>query len=220
MITDKNRARLDGRRDIDYRVITAMAERCPTLEVEAYASASDLKLRRNRITEPTDGHLAAHYRTTHKIPTLVGPGQFAPETVIRIDAEVAGYPSTPPASWVLTKTPWSPHFRAESICIGQIWEAPENVLLGHMVRHHARLLNWHEIARGGGYVGWNGAAIEYHRKHYGTRPLNDVRYPEIPEDIAFGIASPVAADLFGEGGRQGGAVLLGEMFEGFERSAK
>ena len=34
MITDDKRARLNGRRELDYRVNRAMAQRCPVLEVD------------------------------------------------------------------------------------------------------------------------------------------------------------------------------------------
>ncbi|WP_354699932.1 hypothetical protein DSM112329_00190 [Paraconexibacter sp. AEG42_29] len=207
MLTDQKL--LAGRRRLDFDVNKAMADRCPLLELEAYASSSDLQARRNEITDPAQGHRASHYRATFKIPTLVGPGKFVDETVIHIDAEVAGYPRTPPASWVLTQTPYSPHFRQGTVvCIGEIWDAPDSVLMGHVIRHHARLLNWHEVARGGGYAGWNGAAIAYHRKTYGTRPLNDgLQYPMIPEDVAYGIVEGTATeiedvDLFGDVTRQ------------------
>ena len=219
MITDDKRARLNGRRELDYRVNRAMAQRCPVLEVEAYASASDLQARSNQITDASRAHRAAHYRVRYVIPTLVGPGEFADETIIHIDGEFSGYPEMPPASWVLTKIPYSPHFRAGTvICIGTIWDAPGSVLMAHVIRHHARLLNWHEVARGGGYVGWNGDAIAYHRSTYGTRPLDpDVQYPEIPQDIAFGLAPDHVAtsdrDLFGDFARAGGdPVQVNDLF--------
>jgi hypothetical protein len=227
MITNQNRARLEGRRALDYRVNMAMAERCPLLEVEAYASASDLKARRNKITDVAQAHRAAHYWTKYKIPTLVGPGRFVDETIIHVDGEVSGYPTTPPASWVLTQIPYSPHFRAGTVvCIGTIWDAPESVLMGHVIRHNARLLNWHEVARGGGYVGWNGEAIAYHRKHYGTKPLNDgIQYPEIPEDVAFGIEGTavevVDFDLFGDTSRQGARpIAIDDLFAAEGRGAR
>jgi hypothetical protein len=207
MITNQSRARLEARLAFDYVVVMAMADRCPLLDVEAYGSKPDLEARSNQITDPSQGHRATHYRTTHRIPTLIGPGTFADETVIHVDAEVAGYPNKAPASWVLTAIPYSPHFRAGTvICIGEIWDAPERVLLAHVIRHHARLLNWHEEARGGGYVGWNGAAIAYHRKHYGARPLNEgIQYPEIPADVAYGIDGTATEvedfDLFDDIGR-------------------
>ncbi|MEV6633553.1 hypothetical protein AB0M54_22670 [Actinoplanes sp. NPDC051470] len=53
--------------------------------------------------------------------------------------------------------------------------------LGHLVMHITRMLNWDEKGRGGGYVGWNGEAIKYHRKHYGDRPLDpSIVYPRLP----------------------------------------
>jgi hypothetical protein len=211
-----------GRRVLDFRVLTAMGERCPLIDVEAYASAGDLRARRNRITDPASAHRAAHYRIAYRIKTLTGPGRFADETVIHIDAETANYPFTAPASWVLTEVPYSPHFKAGTVvCIGDLWDPSGRTLLGHLVRHHAKLLNWDERARGGGYVGWNGAAIAYHRSKYGSKPLTPgVAYPEIPEDVAYGIAAEateVADDLFGGAARRGRPAAPSGLFAGAGR---
>lgn len=226
MLTTDQRARLRGRRTFDFNVIQAMATRCQTIEVNAYQSAADLKAQRNVITDEAHGHEAKHYWVKYKIPTLIGPGKFADETIIHIDSEVAGYPEKAPASWVLTTMPYSPHFmKGAVVCIGEIWDQPDKVLLAHVVRHHARLLNWAEVARGGGYVGWNGAAIDYHKKHYGTKPLNPgIQYPELPEDIVYGIDSTavevVDFDLFGEVSRQSGAPALDDLFAAQGRASR
>jgi len=69
------------------------------------------------------------------------------------------------------------------VCIGdELWKNQRGyVTLGHLVMHIARMLNWDEKGRGRGYVGWNAKAIEYHRKHYGDRPLDSaIVYPRLP----------------------------------------
>lgn len=226
MITNEQRARVRGRRVFDFTVIKAMAERCPTIEAKVYRSASDLKAQRNEITDAGQGQEATHYWVKYKIPTLVGPGKFVDETIIHIDSEVAGYPDTAPASWVLTKMPYSPHFMTGAVvCIGDVWDKPDKVLLAHIVRHHARLLNWAEVARGGGYVGWNAAAIDYHKKHFGSRPLNaGIRYPELPEDIVYGVDSTavevVDFELFGDVSRHSGGGAMDDLFASHGRGTQ
>lgn len=219
---------LKGRRVLDFDVLTAMSDRCAIVAVEAYASGSDLRARRNRITDRAAADRARHYRVIYRIRTLVGAGRYTDETHIHIDTEVSNFPYQEPASWVLTQTPWSPHFKTGAVvCTGDHWKADGHTLLGHLVRHHAKLLNWDEKARGGGYRGWNGAAIDWHRRHYGDKPLaQGLRYPEIPVDIAYGLASGPAeeagADLFGGGGRNGmvTTVANGAVDDLFQRSGR
>lgn len=215
---------LDSRRRLDFAVLKTMDERCDCISVEAYATASDLRARQNRITRTEDSHRARHYLIIYAIKTLIGPGKFIDQTRIHVDTEVANYPFQEPASWVLSTTPWSPHFLTGApVCTGDHWERSGRSLLGHLVRHHAKILNWDEKARGGGYRGWNGEAIAWHRKHYGSKPLSDgLRYPEIPVDIAYGLgATGAEAELFGATSRTGtprlGKAAASPLFEGATR---
>jgi hypothetical protein len=221
---------LRGRRVLDYRVAIAMGERCEVISVEAYTTATDLRARRNPITGPDGGPRALHYLVTYRIKTLVGPGQFANETRIHVDTEITNYPFKEPASWVLSQTPWSPHFKTGAVvCTGDHWKPSGESLLGHLIRHHAKLLNWDEVARGGGYVGWNGAAIAWHKKHYGDKPLTaELDYPEIPADIAYGVEETTdgeAEGLFGQTARHGTLVADGippdhDLFAGSGRRSR
>jgi hypothetical protein len=100
--------------------------------------------------------------------------------------------------------PWTPHFQQGAVvCIGDLWdEETGKTLLGHLVRHHARLLNWDERARGNGYVGWNGAAIAWHRQHYGAEPLTPgLSYPELPSKLVYGIEDKPRFAVAGRGRR-------------------
>ena len=177
----------------DFLACTEMARRSNLLTLEAYASPGDLRARKHAITDPANGHRAVHYLAIyHPLKTLRGAGQFMDSTTIHIDVLAnANYPFSPPASWVIGPMPWSPHFKQGTvICIGDLWDVRGTTLLAHLVRHHARLLNWDERARGGGYVGWNGEAIAWHRKHYGDRPLTDgLVYPELPTEVVYGVES-------------------------------
>jgi hypothetical protein len=217
---------LRSRRMLDYRVLVAMDAQCDTIEVEAYTTAPDLRMRHNRIVDASAGHRALHYRVIYRIKTLIGPGQFSDETTIHVDTEVGNYPFDEPASWVLSKIPWSPHFKTGTVvCTGDHWQRSGKSLLGHLVRHHARLLNWDEVARGGGYVGWNGEAIEWHRKHYGDKPLTpDLAYPELPAEITHAVEQSDPNELFGGASRSGavssGAHADAELFAGMGRRSR
>ncbi|MFC4588239.1 hypothetical protein [Sphaerisporangium corydalis] len=175
-------AELARRRKFDYEILRDM--RCPSFDFEAYRTGGDLERRANRVTDAQAGS-AGRYRLKLRIPTLIGPGKWAQETIIGVNVDVADYPRAEPATWVISHpVPWSPHFRAGSpVCIGEeFWQAREgHVTLGHLVVHIARMLNWDEKGRGGGYVGWNAKAIEYHQTHYGGRPLDSALvYPVLP----------------------------------------
>lgn len=174
----------------DYRVVRHMNG--SIFDAEAYATTDDLAHRRDPITGD-EGEQAKKYRVRFRVPTLIGPGSFAPETEIGFDLGVREYPTAEPLTWVLSDhLPFSPHFKAGApICLGEIWaEARGHMLLGSLLVHVARLLNWDEVARGGGYVGWNRAAIAYHAEHFRGRPLNpDLRYPSLPLELTHGLSS-------------------------------
>jgi hypothetical protein len=60
------------------------------------------------------------------------------------------------------------------------------MLLGELIVHIAKLLNFDEVARGGGYVGYNGEAIEYWKTDLEYLPITpNLPYPELPHDMLF-----------------------------------
>ncbi len=176
---------LRSRLALDWRVIEAMA--CPTFVGHAYATRADLDTDHNRITSADDGHRARFYRLVFNVPTLAKGGALTPRTDVGVDLGVAGYPIAEPTSWCLTSpSPWSPHFEPNSgsICTGTMWQTGDGEqLLGHLVVHIARLLNWQEDVRGGrpSYNGYNAGSIDHWLDRYQARPLNpELRYPVLP----------------------------------------
>lgn len=173
------------RLEFDHRIITAMSASSDLLSFQAFATISDL-----RAGKIDHGNAPGAYKVTFNIPTLIGEGgkdgkgQFAQETSMAIDLRTVGYPIQPPNVTVLSEIPYSPHFRQNSpVCIGpEAWaQRAGHVTLGHLIVHLSKLLNWDEEMRGGGYQGWNGAAIAFHKRVYGERPLNEaIVYPALP----------------------------------------
>lgn len=180
---------LKSRLRLDFQVFQRMQGTIFT--GEAYRSKVDLDGRRNPITSVDQGHLATKYRVDFHVKTLIGPGRFANLTTIGVDLEVGNYPNAEPATWVITKpVPYSPHFKeGYPVCLGETWERSKGwMLLGQLLVHTAKLLNWDEIGRGGGYAGWNRAAIDHHQQVYHGRPITpDLVYPMVPPEF-YGIA--------------------------------
>lgn len=181
---------LKSRLRLDFQVFQRMQGTVFT--GEAYRTTEDLNSKRNPITAGDQGHLATKYRVDFHVKTFISKGKFSTLTSIGFDLEVGNYPNTEPATWVITKpVPYSPHFKeGYPVCIGETWQRGNGrMLLGHLLIHIAKLLNWDELARGGGYQGWNGEAIEYHQQAYGGRPLTEnLPYPMIPAEF-FGVQS-------------------------------
>lgn len=171
------------RREFEYRVLDSM--RCPTFDFEAYADDEQLSRGQSPITNVNQASQAVAYRFLLSVPTLVGERHLAPQTEIGVNLDQPDYPIAAPRTWVISDpVPWSPHFRKGApVCIGpEFWQRKQgHVTLGHLAQHLARLLNWDEKGRGPGYVGWNGAAIAYHQRTYGGKPLDPcVIYPMVP----------------------------------------
>jgi hypothetical protein len=189
---------LHQRLRLDYRIAMRMAGttqgagRKAVLELTAYRSGDDLNAKRHAITSDAEGHLATQYRAVYHIKTLSGPDRYCDETVVHIDLLANGnYPYSEPGRWVLSRPmPWSPHVKeGNPICIGEIWvNAHGQILLGHLLIHIAKLLNFDEVARGGGYRGWNLDAITFWKKRLNERPITPaLLYPALPLDLTHGL---------------------------------
>jgi hypothetical protein len=175
---------------LDYKAVMRMQR--PTMQVTAYRSVDDVKARRRPITAEADGHLATHYLAEYRMRTLSGPDRYFDRTLVHFDLLANGnYPFSEPSCWVLSSPmPWSPHFKEGfPICLGEIWrEANAKILLGHLLIHIAKLLNFDEVARGGGYQGWNPEAIQYWRERLHERPVTPgFVYPVLPFDVVHGL---------------------------------
>lgn len=174
---------LANRLRFDHRILTDM--RCPTFAFESYRTSWDLDRRSGAIDAGGETGEARKYRFILRVPTLISPTEWAPETEIGVDVDVNDYPGRPPNTFVLSPhIPWSPHFkRGSPVCIGpEFWEGRRgHVVLGDLVIHLQRLLNWDEKGRGPGYQGWNRDAIRHHNSVLGGRPLDDsVVYARLP----------------------------------------
>jgi hypothetical protein len=180
-----------GRRiAFDYRV--AMPMRYKLMELSAHRKAKDARAHKNAISDPAEANKAKHYRIVYRIKTLVGLAKYHDLTVVHIDLLANGnYPFSNPSCWVISKPmPWSPHFKEGApICIGDIWnQAKGEILLGHLLIHIAKLLNFDEEAHRGGYVGWNGASVRFWKKKFKERPITQgLTYPSLPLEITHGV---------------------------------
>ncbi|HEV2915106.1 MAG TPA: hypothetical protein VGX92_17650 [Pyrinomonadaceae bacterium] len=177
---------LRSRLKFDYQVVMQM--RSPLMNVAAYRNVDDLRARRNPIATDTEGHLATHYLIDYHIKTLVGRGRYSERTTVHADLLASNnYPFLDPACYVIdSELPWSPHFlQHRPICLGELWEQSEGAMLfGELLVHIAKLLNFDEVARGGGYVGWNGEAVEYWKSELKEQPITkNLRYPALPDSV-------------------------------------
>lgn len=192
-----NPSQIKARRQGEFSVLAQMES--DAFQFNAYRSVPDLMADRNPITNVADATEASAFELFFNIPTLIGPGVFRDTTCIGANIAVEGYPVTEPATFLLdSDVVYSPHFApGRPVCLGSMWTSRKgNVLLGHLVVHLARLLNWDERARSGGYQGWNGEAIEYHRRTYGASQLNpNIVYPVIPASI-YGIEDEPSSFTF------------------------
>ena len=200
-----NRQELADRRAFDLRVLNDM--RCPTFDFEAYRTKADLTARRSRVTDPQAGATVTKYRWVFRIRTHISKDKFAPVTEIGVNTDVADYPRKPPGTEILSShVPWSPHFMKNApVCIGdEIWGPRQGyIALGELAIHIAHLLNWDEVGRGPGYVGWNAAAIAHHKKFYQGRPIDpSVTYPVLPAWLAGNQQSGQSFQIINPGRRQ------------------
>lgn len=198
-----------ARLKFDYQVVMKM--RSPLLNVTAYRSASDLEKRSNPIVSEEEARLATHYLVVYHLRTLVGPDRYSDKTSIKFDLLANGdYPFSRPACYVVSsEMPWTPHFRDKlPICIDrEMWEdAQGQMLLGHLLVHIAKLLNFDEIPRSDDYGGYTPEAADYWRTKLNGRPIDpDLVYPVLPSEI-----SQKPEDSFTAAGIQSNAVSLFE----------
>jgi hypothetical protein len=180
---------LHERLQLDSRVVMRMHG--PTMKVTAYRSVDDVHARRRPLTAEGDGHLATHYLAEYHMRTLSGPDRYCDRTLVHLDLLANGnYPFSEPSCWVLSSPmPWSPHFKeGNPICLGEIWREANAILLGHLLIHIAKLLNFDEVARGNSYQGWNPEAIKYWRERLHERPVTPgFVYPALPLDVVHGL---------------------------------
>lgn len=175
---------IQSRLRFDYQIVSLMSS--PLMRVEAYRNVDDLRARREAVTSVSDGHLATHYRVEYNIRTLVNRGRYSDQTTVHFDLFANNnYPHTEPSCFVVdSEMPWSPHFwKGYPVCIGNIWEqADGSMLLGQLLIHIAKLVNFDEPAHTPGYEGYNGEAIEYWETVLGRRPITaNLRYPKLPD---------------------------------------
>ena len=179
---------LASRREFDWRVVRKMSSRRYTFT--AHRTPQDATEGRCQINNKREARFALHYRARYNIRTLVGPGEYSPYTIIRVDVSHTDYPFGEPIGWVVedgsSKLPYSPHFaRGLPICNGSIWRSDGHFLLGHYLIHVARLLNWDEELRPE-YEGYNAAAVSWWRENIG-QPLDaEPAYPALPIDDLYG----------------------------------
>jgi hypothetical protein len=188
---------LEQRQDrlrFDYQV--AMQMRSPIMAITAYRNADDLEKRQKPIVSEEDSHLATHYLVDYYVQTLIGPGSYSDKTSVKFDLLANGnYPYSRPGCFVVSsKMPWTPHFRKNlPICIDHdMWEdAQGKMLLGPLMVHVAKLLNFDEIPRSDNYGGYNPEAAEYWRTHLNRQPINPhLVYPPLPTEVSL-IPAPV-----------------------------
>lgn len=181
---------LQTRRSFDRRILDAM--RGPDLEVVAYRSARDMATGLNPLT-PGSEDVAVGYVVTIRQPTLVSASTWRPATVVTINADVPGFPVSEPAVYAVERpVPWSPHWHSTTgrFCMGDFWSAHQGrALLGDLVTHIARLLNWDEKLRPG-YLGWNSAAVAQYWARQGAPLVEGVEYPVVPAALITGTARP------------------------------
>lgn len=177
---------VDSRLRFDYQVVTAMSS--PLMVVEAYRSLEDLEARRNPIRSVDEGHLATYYRVEYNIKTLSGRGRYSNKTTISYDLFGDNdYPESEPVCFVISKPiPWSPHFHPETgkVCLGPAWEDSEgDMLLGELMAHVARLLNFDEPEYDDPhYGGWVPEAVDYWETDLHRQPITkNLPYPILPD---------------------------------------
>ncbi len=175
---------LRSRLSFDYQTVMLMS--CPLMEVEAYRNEDDLLAQRNKITSPEEGHLAVYYRVKYNLKTLVGRGRYSNTTTVQFDLFADNdYPESEPLCSVIgSELPWSPHFHPQMTCIGPIWkQADGHMLLGELMVHVAKLLNFDEPPNANIEYGYQPDAARYWVNELERQPISKLVYPILPERV-------------------------------------
>ena len=131
---------------------------------------------------------AGAFLCVYRFPLMARNGSRIESTHVLFDVSSPAYPFHKPLVQVVRRPfPWWAHVSTTTgvFCAGEGWdEAGGGMLLAQLVRHIAMLLNWdqRDLAT---LDALDPSALAYWRAH-GARPQNPgLRYPELPEDIAF-----------------------------------
>ena len=185
----QNRDDIRPRLLLDYKIVSGM--KSPLMNVATYRNVYDLRKRRNPIISLDEGHLATHYLVDYNIKTLVSRDVYSDRTTVYVDVLAnTNYPFEEPVCWVIeSKMPWSPHVRKTDgwICLGPLWQQAQGaMLLGQLLVHIAKLLNFDEAPRGPDYVGFSGEAIQYWKNVLGYKPITrNLPYPQLPLHLLY-----------------------------------
>jgi hypothetical protein len=175
---------LQSRLRLDYQVVSLMYS--PLMQVAAYRNVDDMRAQRYPVTSIAEGNLATHYRVTYNIRTLTDAGVYSPATTVHLDLLAnPDYPVHEPSCFVIdSPLPWSPHISDTGwVCIGKIWEKSKgNMLLGELLVHIAKLLNFDEPEYvDEDYGGFRPEAVRYWTEELERQPLTrNLHYPMIP----------------------------------------
>jgi hypothetical protein len=182
----------------------------PLVAIRAFKSLADLRGRKNPVVKEQDGHRACAYLVEYRIRSLVGEGIYHDRFLVSLDLLAGGsYPYSEPACFVISQPiPWSPHFlRGKgAICLGELWaEGRGTLLLGWLIIHICKLLNFDEPDREPSYGGWNQAAVNYWRRVLNRQPITKgLVYPALPAEVTHEVEvpdkplfRPAAATAFG-----------------------
>lgn len=178
-------AQLRSRRRFEYDVLRAMTGE--VVQSTAHADPRAMASGRDPIIDPQHALFATCYVVTLHVPTLVGPTATRRSTTIAINARVPDYPFAPPLVWAVHRpVPWNPHFHPDTgvFCIADAWDRERGTtLLGDVIVHLARLLNWDEQRQDRTYVGWNAPAAQQYWQQR-AQPLNRHQpLPRLPREL-------------------------------------
>jgi hypothetical protein len=189
-----NDEQLQSRLRFDWTICQQMNG--PLVTIRAFKSLADLRGGKNPVVKEQDGHRACVYLVEFRVRSLVGEGKYHDRFEVSIDLLAGGsYPYSVPACFVTSKPiPWSPHFLPDkgAICLGEQWtEGRGTLLLGWLIIHICKLLNFDEPDREPSYSGWNAAAVNYWRRVLKRQPITKgLVYPTLPAQVTHEVEVP------------------------------
>jgi hypothetical protein len=184
----------------DWRVASRMQNEI--VRITPFASVSGAKTGRILDARLADEGHATTYVAEYTFPMVTRhSSERASNNVVRlsgtralIDLRVdASYPLSTPLVQILgTPRPFSPHVHplTGTVCLGELWkESAGSMLVGELVVHVARILNFDERDPGASLDGFDVDGIRYWREVLKGQPLNrGLRYPVVPEHEGYGTA--------------------------------